>query len=66
MKPAPSIPRVQALPCGCVGGPGVPGHRCPEAVRLWEACRALGERITTRTPEWRAWVAHFKPRKETP
>ncbi len=62
MKPAPSFSRLPHHPCGCIGTPPRVTHRCPEAERLWQARRALGEALTTRTPEWRAYQAHFQRR----
>jgi hypothetical protein len=52
------------LPCGCLGTQGYVLHLCPEAERLWAAFRALGaEHATALTPEYRAYQAHFKPKR---
>lgn len=64
MKPAPSIRRAKPLPCGCrppyASTP--PRRHCPESERLWAAFQALGDRATTRSPEWRAYASHFERR----
>lgn len=64
MTPAPSIRRARPLPCGCIGGAGVPLRRCAEAERLYEAFRALGDAASSQTPEWMAYRQHFTKKGE--